>query len=102
MVKLSVMYPNQPDARFDNEYYLHTHMPMVARVLGPLMKRGVVDRGLPTPEGPAPYLYVAHLFFESMENFQAAMAQHGATLQADIPNYTDIRPVIQLSEVVTT
>jgi hypothetical protein len=29
-----------------------------------------------------------------MENFQAAMAQHGATLQADIPNYTDIRPVI--------
>ena len=100
MIKLSVLYPNREGARFDSDYYLKSHMPFVARLLGPLMKRGAVDRGLDTPDGPAPYLYVAHLFFESMDDFQTAMDRHGAALQADIPNYTDIQPVIQLSEVV--
>jgi hypothetical protein len=52
MIEVSVMYPNNPGARFDHTYYRDKHMPMV----------------------------------------KARMA--------DIPNYTDLQPVLQISEVV--
>ena len=29
MIKVSVMYPNTPGARFDHEYYRDKHMPLV-------------------------------------------------------------------------
>ena len=29
MIKVSVMYPNTPGARFDHEYYRGKHMPLV-------------------------------------------------------------------------
>jgi uncharacterized protein (TIGR02118 family) len=100
MVKISVLYPNQPGVRFDEQYYMTSHMALVGRLLGPVLKGAGVDKGMATPEGPAPYLFIAHLCFESMEAMQSAMDAHGAVLMADIPNYTDIQPVIQVSDVV--
>ena len=29
MIKVSVMYPNTPGARFDHEYYKDKHMPLL-------------------------------------------------------------------------
>ena len=29
MIKVSVMYPNKPGARFDHDYYRDKHMPLV-------------------------------------------------------------------------
>ena len=29
MIKVSVMYPNKPGARFNHEYYRNIHMPLV-------------------------------------------------------------------------
>jgi len=34
-----------------------------------------------------------------MDKFGAAMAEHGAEIMADIANYTDSQPVMQISEV---
>ncbi len=42
---------------------------------------------------------MCHLLFDSVEEFSAAFAQHGAAIQADIPNYTNAQPVIQISTV---
>jgi uncharacterized protein (TIGR02118 family) len=100
MVKVSVMYPNRPDATFNREYYLTKHMPLVSRLLEGVMRGGAVDQGIDTPEGPAPYLFIAHLWFDSLEAFNAAMTQHGAALMGDIPNYTNVQPVVQVSSVV--
>ena len=100
MVKVSVFYPNRPGARFDEQYYLTKHMALVGKLLGPVLKAAGVDKGVATPDGPAPFLFVAYLSFESMEAMQAAMDAHGATLRADIPNYTDIQPVVQVSSVL--
>jgi uncharacterized protein (TIGR02118 family) len=100
MVKLSVLYPNRPGARFDEHYYLTTHMALVQKLLGPVLKAAGVDKGTDTPEGPAPYLFMAYLCFESPEALQAALASHGPALIGDIPNYTDIQPVMQVSNVM--
>ena len=37
---------------------------------------------------------------ESVEAFQSGFGPHANEIMADIPNYTDLTPVIQISEVV--
>jgi len=42
---------------------------------------------------------MGHLYFGSAAEFQSAFGPHAAAIMADIPNYTDIQPTIQISEV---
>ncbi len=48
MVKISMLYPNQPGSKFEMSYYLNTHMPMsIERLSAHQGYRGVsVERGL--------------------------------------------------------
>ena len=46
MIKVSVMYPNTPGARFDHQYYRDKHMPLVKARLGDACKYYTVDKGL--------------------------------------------------------
>jgi len=102
MIKVSVMYPNKPGARFDHAYYRDKHMPLVKERLGEGCKFYTVDKGLAggAPGAPATYVGMCHIFSDSVEAFQAGMAKHSKEILGDIPNYTDIAPVIQISEVV--
>jgi uncharacterized protein (TIGR02118 family) len=102
MIKVSVMYPNKPGARFDHDYYRDKHMPLVKARLGDACKSYTVDKGLAggAPGAPATYVGMCHIFSDSVESFQAAMGKHAKEIMGDIPNYTDIPPVIQISEVV--
>jgi uncharacterized protein (TIGR02118 family) len=42
---------------------------------------------------------MCHLFFDSVDAFQAAFGQHSADILADIPNYTNAAPSVQISQV---
>ena len=103
MVKISIFYPQTPDATFDMEYYLRTHMPMSLNRLSthPGFISLSVDRGVDTPPLGAPPLYVAmcHYTFTSAEAFVDAFMPHAHVLQADLTNYTTITPVVQFSVV---
>lgn len=102
MIKVSVVYPNNPDTHFDFEYYLGTHVPLVGSLLAPAgLRRAEVDRGLGgMPGEPAPFHAMAHLHFDTVEAFTAAFGPHAATILGDIPNYTNAAPSIQISEIV--
>ena len=102
MIKVSVMYPNNPGCSFDHAYYANTHMPMVKRKLGEACRSYTVDKGLAggAPGAPATYVAMCHIFCDSVEAFQAGFGPHAEAIMADIPNYTDLTPVIQISEVV--
>lgn len=102
MIKVSVMYPNEPGARFDHDYYRDTHMPMVQRKLGAACTHYTVDKGIAggTPGSAPTYVGMCHIFSDSIESFQAGMGPHAAEIFADIKNYTDLSPVMQISEVV--
>src|ERR1700691_3883916 len=102
MIKVSVMYPNTPGARFDHAYYRDTHMPLVKSRMGYKCKRYTLDKGLGggVPGTPAVYVAMCHIFCDSIESFQAGFGPHAQEIMADIPNYTDLAPVIQISEVV--
>ena len=102
MIKVSVMYPNTPKARFNHQYYRDIHMPLVKARMGDYCKYYTVDKGLAggAPGTPATYIGMCHIFSDSPEAFQAGFGPHAKEIMADIPNYTDLSPVIQISEVV--
>lgn len=102
MIKVSVMYPYTAGQRFDHDYYANTHMPFVKSKMGDHCKFYTVDKGLGggAPGAPATYVGMCHIFCDSVEAFQAGFGPHAADILADIKNYTDASPVIQISEVV--
>jgi uncharacterized protein (TIGR02118 family) len=101
MIKVSVLYPAGAAKKFDMDYYCNSHIPMVRNKLGAACKNTAVELGLGggAPGAPPIYAAMGHLYFDSVAEFQAAFAPHAEAIMADIPNYTDIQPVIQVSEV---
>jgi uncharacterized protein (TIGR02118 family) len=101
LIKVSVLYANTAGCKFDMDYYLKQHMPMVQQKLGPACKRMAVEEGIAggAPGAPPTYVAMGHLYFESADAFQSAFAPHAQAIMADIPNYTNIQPVIQISAV---
>jgi uncharacterized protein (TIGR02118 family) len=104
MLKISILYPNTKGSRFDFSYYVDTHMPMSIKLLSthPGFKGVSVERGLSggIPGTNAAYIAMCHFLFDSVEDFMAAFISNSAILQGDMPNYTDIEPVIQVNEVL--
>ena len=102
MIKVSVFYPNTENCKFDIAYYCNSHMPMVKDRLGDACKGLAVDQGISGGEPGSRPTYVAagHLFFESVDAFQAAFGPHVEEILADIPNYTNVQPVIEISNIL--
>ena len=101
MVKVSVLYPNGEDTKFDLTYYLDHHIPMVRRLVGSALKGVSAEHGISgeEPGSSAPYVTTAHLVFDSVEAFQASFGTHAQEIMADIPKYTNSEPVVQIGEV---
>ncbi len=101
MIKVTVVYPNSSGSRFDIAYYCKTHIPLVQRLLGQVLKGVAVEHGIAggTPGSAAPYLAIGQLQFDSVEAFEESFGRHAQEIMADIPNYTNTQPVIQISEV---
>ena len=102
MIKVSVMYANTPGVHFDHAYYRDRHMPLVQERMGEACKRYTIDKGLAggMPGTAAAYVAMCHIYCDSVASFQAGFGPHAAEIMADIPNYTDVTPVVQISEVV--
>lgn len=103
MIKVTVMYPNDPDKKFDFDYYQNKHIPMVAGLLAPGgLIRVELEKGISgtDPNSPPMYVAVGSLYFNTLEEVHAAFSTHGRAIMGDIPNYTDIKPAFQIGEVI--
>ena len=103
MIKVTVLYPNETGKKFDLEYYVNTHVPMVQRLLGPMgLVRGELEKGISAadPNEPAPFVVVGHLYFNSTDEVHEAFKTHGREIMGDIKNYTEISPTFQISETL--
>ena len=100
MIKVSVFYPNSAGAKFDMSYYTTKHMPMVKRLVA-ACKSIAAEQGLGggAPGSPATYIAIGHLTFDSVEAFESGLAPHAPEIMGDIPNYTNVQPVIQVSQI---
>jgi uncharacterized protein (TIGR02118 family) len=100
MIRCSILYPAGDGKKFDHDYYASKHMPMAQRLTG--ASRFEIDKGIAggAPGAPAPYVTVGHLYFADPATMSAGFDRAGSELVNDIPNYTDIVPVIQVSRIV--
>jgi uncharacterized protein (TIGR02118 family) len=94
MFKVSVLYPKSDSSTFDMDYYRDKHIPLVNRILKPA--RVEIDKSV-----DGPFMAMCHLYFASQEALQAGMgAPDVGETMADVPNYTNVQPQIQISEVL--
>ncbi|MEL7341868.1 MAG: EthD family reductase [Bacteroidota bacterium] len=102
LIKIAILYPNGEGHRFDMDYYSTKHMPMVVSLFGDMMIDMEIEKGIAgrTPEDPIPYLAAGYFFFESLESYQKAFGANAEQILGDVPNYTNIQPVVQISEVI--
>lgn len=102
MIKVSVMYPSGNGKKFDMDYYSTKHVELLGKLLGDAIKGATIESGLGggAPGSEAPFMAIGNLYFESLESFQSAFGPNAETIMADVPNYTNIEPVMQIAEVV--
>ena len=74
---------------------------MVSGLLGDALKGGAVDSGIAggAPGETAQFIAMGHLTFESVEAFQDSFGPNAEKILADLPNFTNIQPQIQISEI---
>lgn len=97
---ISAVYPNTPGSRFDADWYVDRHTPFAVGLLSPLgLQRLTTSLGVAGLAGDAPPFWaISEMVFASRADFDAAMAACGERLFADIPNYTTVTPVLQVSQ----
>jgi len=94
MLSVHIMYPKTDDSTFNMDYYMSTHMPMLADALGDACH----SWGASTSMGKD-YEAIGWAIVESKEAFDAAMAEHGAAIMGDVGNYTNVAPAMVLGTV---
>ena len=101
LFKVTILYPNGEGKTFDMAYYESKHMPMVAGFLGKNLKFYEIDKGISgrTPNEKVPYLAVGYFYVKDIAEYNKAIGQNRDIVLNDIKNYTNIQPVIQISEV---
>lgn len=101
MVRITILYPKVDNGFFDVEYYREVH----SRLAIQRLRSGIVSltieiakkvESFPPPRFVAAGHYLCHSFEEFLETY----LPHAQELQQDVKNYTDIEPIIQVSEVI--
>jgi uncharacterized protein (TIGR02118 family) len=102
MIKVSVLYPSGAGKHFNMDYYCNTHVPMVAGLLGESVKGATVEKGIGSaePGSSATYAAMGNLYFDSMGSFENSFGPNAEKIRGDLPNFTNIEPIIQISEVM--
>jgi len=101
MIKVTILYPNGEGKTFDMDYYVNNHMKMVANLAGDSIKAMSIEKGIAggASEAPVPYLAIGNMYFDNISAFQNSLGPHSDKLVADIVNFTNCEPILQISLV---
>ncbi|EAR01254.1 hypothetical protein FB2170_11056 [Maribacter sp. HTCC2170] len=101
MFKVEILYPNGEDKTFDMDYYEKKHMPMVASFLGANLKFYEIDKGIAgrTSTDKVPFVAIGYFYISDVAEYNKAIGQNIDAIISDFKNYTNIQPVIQISEI---
>ena len=101
MIKISLRYPYQENVRFDIDYYVNTHAPWARKLMGAALKGYEIAQGVSgrEPGSDPTNVAIANLYFDSVDDFRSSYGPNAAEIHSDSPNYTDIQPARQISQV---
>lgn len=98
MIRIVAIYPNTAGSRFDRAYYAGQHTALARSLLEPLglTKVSTILGDAALDGAPPPFWAISEMHFSTREVFDSAMAVAGEALFADLANYTDTAPVLQI------
>ena len=97
MISVHIIYPRTDDSTFDMDYYVGSHMPMLASALGDSCQGWGASA---PPQGDI--AAIGWAMVDDKESFDAAMAEHGAAIIGDVPNYTNVQPQLVIGDVAAS
>ena len=93
-----VAYPRNKDSTFNKEYYLSTHMPLVAKYW---KKHGLKSFAVTEFAADLPYSYSVVMEFESYEGWGAAAADANTKeIMEDVKNFSNEQPILLHGNVI--
>lgn len=99
---VTVLYPAKEGYKFDMDYYLKTHMPLVTKLWGPFGLKQYYISDLRNSEQP--YTVQATLVWEradgALAGFKAAVDGHGKEVMGDVTNFSSESPIILTGGIV--
>jgi uncharacterized protein (TIGR02118 family) len=101
MITVTVLYRNTETLKFNMNYYLQTHMPLVSKLVGPALKGVLVQHGISgaAPGSKPEFFVIAQLKFDSVESFQKSFGAHADAILGDIPNFCAESPIVQINDI---
>jgi uncharacterized protein (TIGR02118 family) len=99
MVKLIVGYGTPEDPAAFDDHYASTHRPLAEKV--PNLRRFDAGKVVGTPDGsPAPYYFIAELFFDTLEELQAGLGSpEGEAAAGDVATFASGGATMMIAEV---
>lgn len=104
MFRSLAMFPKTPGSRFDMDYFLNKHLPLVKTLFkhtGLISIDVEIGVALAPPHPALGYTVITALTFNTLEALEQATASNSARLRADIPNFTNVQPLIQVNQLVS-
>lgn len=104
MATLTVVYPREPGATFDYEYYQNKHLPLaVQHWAGAGLSGGEALIGKTAADGSEPSFFaIGIIHFESEDALRAALnGPKAPEIIGDIRNFTDVQPILQINERIS-
>jgi len=97
---LTILYKNGPDIKFDFDYYKNHHMVTIMGMYGKSIQKFELRKGVSAMDGtPPPYVATLTIWIGDEAAFDANNAKYGATLAADVKNFTNTQMQAQKDEV---
>ncbi|MDO5691704.1 MAG: EthD family reductase [Pseudomonadota bacterium] len=103
MFRVTIIYPDQPGARFDQDYYLKKHVPTMKQLLQgmPGFLNISVERSFDASSWGASFaLMTCHYTFDSLQNTMLAMSDLAGQMRADIPKFSNVVPTVYVNELI--
>lgn len=103
MIRIAIMYANKPGNEFNSNYYRSFHLALVKEKYTPFGLQGIELDEAKVLDGPqkAPYFAIGYLLFGSTKEFLNAVKEAGEEVMADVENFTNAKPIIQVSQFST-
>jgi uncharacterized protein (TIGR02118 family) len=91
---LTILYPYQEGAKWDVDYYIAHHMPLIMKLYGTkAIKRFELRKGDKNMAGAKPaFIGTVGIYIQDQKAFGEAGKQHGQTLRDDVPHFSTVMP----------
>jgi uncharacterized protein (TIGR02118 family) len=99
---INILYPAKDNDGFGFEFYIKKHVPLIKDILGNILHRIEVRKGVSSHDGtgvPA-FTCAICIWIADWPAYEKAIAARASELIAEVPLFTKVMPQMQIDEVI--